>query len=192
MEKLQFIGATIAFFAAGTLMVLYENFRIKAGRPILNGLFRIGGHPAGDGDRLIGAVVEHEHDLELAIAGVLDVVAIALRHVADIACGEFVGARAAMGAEHGHARAAPDIVLPLGGVRVPMQFAHAARLDDQQRSGHGRGDRELVGRDAPQGAAGESLGLGGKQAVAMGERRLVERAGRGIGGSGGGTGPVAM
>ena len=37
MEKLQFIGATIAFFAAGTLMVLYENFRIKADRPILNG-----------------------------------------------------------------------------------------------------------------------------------------------------------
>jgi hypothetical protein len=37
MEKLQFIGATIAFFAAGTLMVLYENFRIKARRPILNG-----------------------------------------------------------------------------------------------------------------------------------------------------------
>ena len=37
MEKLQFFGAAIALFAAGTLMVLYENFRIKAGRPILNG-----------------------------------------------------------------------------------------------------------------------------------------------------------
>ena len=37
MEKLQFFGAAIAFFAAGTLMVLYENFRIKARRPILNG-----------------------------------------------------------------------------------------------------------------------------------------------------------
>ena len=37
MEKLQFPGAAIAFFAAGTLMVLYENFRIKARRPILNG-----------------------------------------------------------------------------------------------------------------------------------------------------------
>ena len=37
MEKLQFLGAAIAFFAAGILMVLYENFRIKAGRPILNG-----------------------------------------------------------------------------------------------------------------------------------------------------------
>ena len=37
MEKLQFLGAAIAFFAAGTLMVLYENFRIKADRRILNG-----------------------------------------------------------------------------------------------------------------------------------------------------------
>ena len=37
MEKIQFLGAAIAFFAAGALMVVYENFRIKAGRPILNG-----------------------------------------------------------------------------------------------------------------------------------------------------------
>jgi hypothetical protein len=36
MEKLQFLGAAIGFFAAGTLMVLYENFRIRVGRPILN------------------------------------------------------------------------------------------------------------------------------------------------------------
>ena len=37
MEKIQFFGAAIAFFAAGALMVVYENFRIKVGRPILNG-----------------------------------------------------------------------------------------------------------------------------------------------------------
>ena len=30
-------SAAIGLFAAGTLMVLYENFRIKAGRPILKG-----------------------------------------------------------------------------------------------------------------------------------------------------------
>ena len=35
VEKLQFLGAAIAFFAAGALV--YENFRIKVGRPILNG-----------------------------------------------------------------------------------------------------------------------------------------------------------
>jgi hypothetical protein len=37
VETLQFVGAAIGLFVAGTLMVLYENFRIKAGRPILNG-----------------------------------------------------------------------------------------------------------------------------------------------------------
>ena len=37
MEKLQFLGAAFAFFAVGALMVFYENIRIKAGRPILNG-----------------------------------------------------------------------------------------------------------------------------------------------------------
>jgi hypothetical protein len=37
VEKIQFLGAAIAFFAPGALMVVYENFRIKVGRPILNG-----------------------------------------------------------------------------------------------------------------------------------------------------------
>ena len=37
MEKLQFVGGAVALFAVGTLMVLYENVRIRAGRPILNG-----------------------------------------------------------------------------------------------------------------------------------------------------------
>jgi hypothetical protein len=36
-KNFKFVGAAIAFFAAGTLMVLYENFRIRAGRPILKG-----------------------------------------------------------------------------------------------------------------------------------------------------------
>jgi hypothetical protein len=37
MEKLQFVGAAVAFFAAGVVMVFYEDFRIRVGRPILNG-----------------------------------------------------------------------------------------------------------------------------------------------------------
>jgi hypothetical protein len=37
MEKLQFVAAAAALFAAGALMVFYENIRIRAGRPILNG-----------------------------------------------------------------------------------------------------------------------------------------------------------
>ena len=37
MEKLQFLGAAVAFFAVGTGMILYEVARTKANRPILNG-----------------------------------------------------------------------------------------------------------------------------------------------------------
>jgi hypothetical protein len=35
METLGFLGAAVAFFAVGLVLVLYENVRIKAGRPIL-------------------------------------------------------------------------------------------------------------------------------------------------------------
>jgi hypothetical protein len=37
METLEFVGAAVAFFGFGALMVLYENVRSNAGRPILNG-----------------------------------------------------------------------------------------------------------------------------------------------------------
>lgn len=37
MEKLQFLGAAVAFFAVGVGMILYEIARNKANRPILNG-----------------------------------------------------------------------------------------------------------------------------------------------------------
>jgi hypothetical protein len=37
MEKLQFLGAAVAFFAVGIGMILYEIARNKANRPILNG-----------------------------------------------------------------------------------------------------------------------------------------------------------
>ena len=36
------------------------------------------------GDRLIGAIVEREHDLEIFLAGILDIVAVALRNVVDV------------------------------------------------------------------------------------------------------------
>src|SRR6476659_846578 len=53
---------------------------------------RIGGQPAGNGDRFIAAVVEHGHHLEIAAAGVLDIVAVALRDVTHVACGKLVDA----------------------------------------------------------------------------------------------------
>jgi len=37
MEKLQFLGAAVGFFAVGIGMILYEIARNKANRPILNG-----------------------------------------------------------------------------------------------------------------------------------------------------------
>jgi hypothetical protein len=37
MEKIQFLGAAVAFFAVGTGMILYEIARNRARRPILNG-----------------------------------------------------------------------------------------------------------------------------------------------------------
>jgi hypothetical protein len=37
METLGFAGAAIIFLAIGLVLVLYENRRIKAGRPILKG-----------------------------------------------------------------------------------------------------------------------------------------------------------
>jgi divalent metal cation (Fe/Co/Zn/Cd) transporter len=37
METLGLLGAAVAFFAVGFVLVLYELSRIKAGRPILKG-----------------------------------------------------------------------------------------------------------------------------------------------------------
>ena len=64
-----------------------------------------------------------------------------------------------MRSEHGHAAAAPDVILPFGGMRVPMQLAHTAWLDDEKRAGHGGGDRELGGRHPAQRAADKSSRL---------------------------------
>jgi len=44
------------------------------------------------GDRLIGAIVEREHDLKIFLAGILDIVAVALRNVVDVSRPERVGA----------------------------------------------------------------------------------------------------
>jgi hypothetical protein len=39
---------------------------------------------------------------------------------------------------------AGDIVLPLGGVRVPMHLTHSSRLDDEQGRGNMLGDRKVA------------------------------------------------
>src|SRR5690349_22773679 len=104
--------------------------------------------------------------------------AVALRHIADIARRELVGAHAPVAAEYRHAPAALEIKLPLRCVRMPMQLAQSARLDDAQRPGDGGRDRELQLGYRTHGAAGEHIRLLGEQLIAMGERRVVERARR--------------
>ena len=83
---------------------------------------RVGRYPGRERDRLVIAVVEHDEELEVLGASVLDVVPVALRHVADVAGVEFLGALAAVRSEHAHAGAAADIVLPLVGIGMPMQL----------------------------------------------------------------------
>src|SRR5262249_20924955 len=94
---------------------------------------------------------------EVLAAGVLYVMPVALRHVADIAGGELLEAHAAVRSEHAHAGPAGDVVLPLVGVGMPMQLAQAARLDLHDRAGHRRRDRELALGDEAVGAAGIGL-----------------------------------
>src|SRR5262249_55940555 len=153
---------------------------------------RIGADPIGERDRLVDAVVEREQELDILVADVLDVVAVSLRHVADVAGVELFGADAAVRSEHGHTGAAGDIVLPLVGVGMPVRFTQRAGLDLHERAGDGRRDRKLALRYQAIGAARISVRALGEQAVAMGERPAIERAGPGLAGSGGGTGPLAI
>src|SRR5580700_568991 len=46
--------------------------------------------------------------------------------------------------EYGHAALAGNIVLPLGGVRVPVQLTHVSGLDDEQGRGNMLGGRKVV------------------------------------------------
>ena len=142
---------------------------------------RVGRHPGAERDRLVGAVVEHDQQLEIVGAGILDVVAVALRHVAHVARAHVLGARAAVRSEHAQPGAARDVVLPLVGVGVPMHLAQAARLDAHQRAGHRAGDRELALRHQAIAAAGIVGWPLRQQPVAVGQHAAVERARRGVG-----------
>jgi hypothetical protein len=46
--------------------------------------------------------------------------------------------------QYGHATLAGDIVLPLGGIRVPVYLTHVSRLDDELDRGNFLGDRKVV------------------------------------------------
>jgi hypothetical protein len=65
-----------------------------------------------------------------------------------------------------------------------MQLAQSPRLDDEQRAGHGRRDRELGLRHGAHRAARELIWLLREQFVAMRQRRLVQRTRRRLLGKG--------
>src|SRR5208337_574727 len=66
---------------------------------------------------------------------VLDIVGHALRHIAGVAALIVEGLRIAIGSIHRHPALALDVVLQLIRIRVPVQFAHPARLDLDQPGG---------------------------------------------------------
>src|SRR4029078_13516757 len=101
-------------------------------------------HPTCDRDRFIGGIVENNDDLELFVADILDVVTEALRHIAHVAGAEFIDASAAMRSEHRHPRFAMHIILPFGGIGMPMQLAEAAWIDEKDGTRHGRRNGELI------------------------------------------------
>ena len=65
---------------------------------------------------------------------------------------------------------------------MPVRFTQPARLDLHERAGDGRRDGKLALRYQAIGAARIGVRALGEQAVAMGERPAIERAGPWIGG----------
>jgi hypothetical protein len=63
------------------------------------------------------------------------------RHEADVAGREIERAGLARRREHAHARLAFDVVLPLVGIRMPVQLAHSTQLDLDER-GRTRGETD--------------------------------------------------
>src|SRR5262245_12925818 len=105
----------------------------------------------------------------------------AQRDVAHVAGAELDSLRQAAGGEHRHAGAAGNVVLPFVGVGVPVQPAQGAKLERQQRPGHGRRDGGFLGGDDAHGAAAIGTGLLGLQTVAVRQRAGLLRAGGRVG-----------
>src|SRR4051794_30726835 len=100
--------------------------------------------------------------------------AVALRDVADIALLQLLDAVAPVRAEQGDTELAVDDVLPLVGIRMPVQRPQRAGIEIEHDAGDGFGDREAAGIDAPLAAAliGRVRRLR-QQAVFVGFRRQL-------------------
>src|ERR1700730_7392151 len=95
-------------------------------------------------ERYVSVVVALEdfQEAQHRVAGILDVVPHGKGHVTDIVGLKVEGAGLARGGEHAHAGLPFDVILPLVRIRVPVQLAHRAGRDLDQRCGDGRGYRE--------------------------------------------------
>src|SRR5580692_3316704 len=74
---------------------------------------------------------------------------VALGNVGDVALAERFDPVTAVRTEHGDLKITGDNVLPFIGVRVPVQFAQAARFQIEDYAGHGLGNRKAIGADTP-------------------------------------------
>src|SRR5262249_6205596 len=93
---------------------------------------------------------EHGEELEVAVAGIEDVVAEVALDVTDVAGIEVEGRDMRARVEDAQAALALDPVLPFIGVGMPMQLAQAARMDEDEAGRDGLGDVEV-------GAVGDAL-----------------------------------
>src|SRR6202041_2345633 len=104
-------------------------------------------HFAGDAPEPLvhGDIQEHVsceqlQDHQVGIACVFDVVRCVVGNESDIVGVEVHGFGVVDRKEYGHAALAGDPVLPLGSGRVPVQFTHVSRLDDEHSPGNFFGD----------------------------------------------------
>jgi hypothetical protein len=154
---------------------------IRQAQRVLQHLLGRQAHPLRDRDVVeLGRLQDLDHD-DVVVAHVLDVVAVGLRDVADVAGLVVEGARAARGDERRHARASRDEEVPLVGRQVPVDLAHGAWADGDER-----------GRDV--GGDGEGLGVEDLDLAAFDAQRLLLRPVVGValvyGGEAGGAGDV--
>ncbi len=127
--------------------------------------------PGREADFLILCRLEDRDELQVGLAGILDDVALAPFHVANVAGAEIGGLAARTGVEHGHPAFTPDPVLPFVRVGVPVHFAHPAGLDRFDGGGDGFGH----GKGAAVGKANDASSVflqrfGGRELVSKGVR----------------------
>jgi hypothetical protein len=98
----------------------------------LNELSRSKGHPLVQGNILKRWEVEHVEEPGRRRACVLDIVTERAEHKADIAGAVVECPRVGRGVENGHAALTLHVLLPLIGMRMPMQLPHGTgfQFDD--------------------------------------------------------------